>query len=244
MRSSEEPDLTDSILNLARRQIKPDQQLRINQLENSITRGDVKDQKLKVLHELAHFWRDTAGFFAPYAWYLAEAARLENSEKTLTFAAHSLLDNLQQEQEAGIRRWEAQQARDLFERSLKINPGNDSSRVGIGACYLFGGLSPTPMEGISKIREVIVKDSSNVFAQMMLVKGSMMTGQYSNAINRLHTVLRFEPANLEANLILADVYERTNDREAAIRQYQESLKYVQRADLRTEIEKRIAELRK
>lgn len=237
-------DLTDSILSQAKRQISSAQLMRITRLENSISRGDVKGQKLDVLHQLAHFWGDSAGFFAPYAWYEAEAARLENSEKTLTFAAHLLLENLQHEDQAEIRRWEALQAKDLFERSLNINPGNDSSRIGLGACYLFGGISEMPMEGIAKIREVITKDSTNVYAQLTLVKGSMMTGQYNNAISRLQTVLRFEPANIEAILLLADVYERTQDRAAAIRQYQESLKYIQREDARQEIQNRIAELKK
>ena len=73
-------------------------------LENSISRGDVKDQQIKVYHQLAHFWGDSMRFFPPYAWYEAEAARLENSEKTLTFAAHLFLENLQQEQDPRIEK--------------------------------------------------------------------------------------------------------------------------------------------
>ncbi len=76
-------------------------------------------------------------FFPPYAWYEAEAARLENSEKTLTFAAHLFLENLQQEENPALAKWKALQAKDLFERSLKINPDNDSAKVGLGACLSF-----------------------------------------------------------------------------------------------------------
>ena len=114
--------LTDTILNMAKSQIKPEQVIRLTTLENSISRGAVKDQQLKVYHQLAHFWSDSAGLFLPYAFYQAEAARLENSENSLTFAARLFLDNLQQEQSLELRRWEAFQAKDLFERSLKINP--------------------------------------------------------------------------------------------------------------------------
>ncbi|MBK5273081.1 MAG: hypothetical protein JJE22_18935, partial [Bacteroidia bacterium] len=181
---------SDSILNLAKRHLNPEQAIRINTLENSISRGDVKEQQLKIYHQLAHFWADTIGAFEPYAWYLAEAARLENSEKTLTFAARLFLDNLQSEDETALRKWKALQAKDLYERSLKINPGNDSSKVGLGACYLFGNISATPMEGILKIREVAEKDSNNVYAQMMLVKGSLISGQYDKAISRLLTIHR------------------------------------------------------
>ena len=89
---------------MAKSQIKPEQVIRLTTLENSISRGAVKDQQLKVYHQLAHFWGDSAGFFLPYAFYEAEAARLENSENSLTFAARLFLENLQQEQSTGFQK--------------------------------------------------------------------------------------------------------------------------------------------
>lgn len=238
------PDLTDTILNMAKSRISPEQVIRITTLENSISRGAVKDQQLSVYHQLAHFWSDSAQLFLPYAWYEAEAARLENSEKTLTFAARLFLDDLQGEQNPEFRRWEAMQAKDLFERSLKINPDNDSARVGIGACYLFGNISAAPMEGIGKIREVLAKDSTNTYAHMMLVKGSLISGQYDKAISRLETVIKLRPADVEPILMLADVSERTGDKAAAIKWYKASLEIIKRTDVKAEIEKRIAQLEK
>jgi tetratricopeptide (TPR) repeat protein len=235
---------TDSILILAKKQLNPDQLNRLTMLENSITRGDVKNQQLKVYHQLSHFWGDSMGYFPPYAWYEAEAARLENSEKNLTFAAHLFLEYLQNEQNPALRQWSALQAKDLFERSLKINPTNDSSKVGLGACYLFGNISAAPMEGIAKIREVADKDSTNVYAQATLAKGSMISGQFDKAIGRLETIHRIDPTNLEAILMLAEVYERTDKKATAAEWYQKSLQFVKRADARGEIEKRIAELKK
>jgi tetratricopeptide (TPR) repeat protein len=183
-------------------------------------------------------------FFAPHAWYEAEAARLENSEKTLTFAARLFLDNLQHEPNAGVKKWEALQAKDLFERSLKINPDNDSAKVGLGACYLFGNISSNPMEGILKIREVTEKDSTNAYAQLMLVQGSLISGQYDKAISRLQTVLNLHPDNLEAILMIAEVYERTDKKKEAIDWYKKSLLHIKRPDARTAIETRIADLGK
>ena len=240
---TEVPGITaDTILSLAKKQLTPEQMVRINTLEHSISRGDVKDQQLKIYYQLAHFWGDSINIFEPYAWYLAEAARLENSEKTLNFAARLFLDNLQEDEMIERRKWKALQAKDLFERSLKLNPGNDSSKTGLGACYLFGNISATPMEGILKIREVVEKDSSNVYAQLMLAKGSLISGQYDKAINRLLTVNRLDPRNAEAILMLADVYERTNDKANAISWYRKSLDLIQRQDAKAEIEKRIKEL--
>jgi tetratricopeptide (TPR) repeat protein len=234
----------DTILALAKKELTTEQVVRLNTLENSISRGDVKEQKLKLYHQLAHFWSDTIGIFEPYAWYEAEAARLENSEKSLTFVARLFLDNLQTDGSLQRRQWKALQAKDLFERSLKINSDNDSSKIGLGASYIFGDISATPMEGISKIRQVVDKDSTNIYGQIMLAKGSVRSGQYDKAIARLQTVVRLQPNNIEAVLLLADVYERMEDKKNAILWYQRSLQHVNRQDIKDEIEKRIKELNK
>ncbi len=234
----------DTILLMAKKQLTTDQVVRLNALENSITRGDVKVQQLRVYHQLSHFWKDSAKIFEPYAWYEAEAARLENSEKTLTFAARLFLENLQNDDLEQRRQWKALQAKDLFERSLKINPDNDSAKVGLGACYLFGNISAMPMEGIAKIREVVEKDSTNIYAQMTLVKGTMISGQYDKAISRLQTVLGMQPDNIEAVLLMADMYERKGDKVKAIEWYQKSLSFIKPADIKSAIEQRILELRK
>jgi len=184
----------DTILLHAKERVSPDQAVRLTALENAVTRGDVNDQKIKIYHQLAHFWGDTARIFEPYAWYEAESARLENSEKTLTFAAHLFLDNLRSEENPSLKRWKALQAKDLFERSLKLNPGNDSSTVGLGACYIFGNIAENPMEGIMKVRSVAEKDSTNVYAQSVLGYGSLLSGQYDRAINRFQAVARLQPA--------------------------------------------------
>jgi tetratricopeptide (TPR) repeat protein len=234
----------DTILALAKQNLNAEQVVRINTLENSITRGAVKDQQLHVYHQLARFWADSAHIFEPYAWYNAEAARLENSEKNLTFAARLFLDNLQGDEISERRRWKALQAKDLFERSLSINPDNDSAKVGLGACYLFGNISEMPMEGITKIREVVAKDSTNVYAQTMLAKGAVLSGQYDKAAERLELVNKLQPGDIDAVLMLADVYERMGQKKKAISWYQQSLSVAKEKELKSAIEKRIGELKK
>ena len=234
----------DSILLVAKKELKPEQVAYLNKLEQSIVETKQKPAQLQAYHQLSHFWGDSIGIFQPYAWYAAEAARLENSEKTLTFAARLFLENMQREQDPRFRQWEALQAKDLFERSLIINPGNDSAKVGIGACYLFGNISAAPMEGILKIREVVERDSTNLYAQLMLVQGSIYSGQYDKALSRLETVIRLQPSNIEAILMTAEIYERTAKKSEAVKWYRKSLEFIKRADIKADIEHRIAELNK
>ena len=232
----------DSILFKAKGALDPQQLTRINFLETSISRGDVKEQRLHIYHQLARFWKDTARLFEPFAWYTAEAARLENSEKSLTFAAHLFLNNLRQEADHELQHWKALQAKDLFERSLKINPANDSATIGLGATYIYGGISNNPMEGILKIRQVAEKDSTNVYAQLTLGQASLMSGQVDKAIERFVQVVKLQPTNLEAMLSLADIHEKRGDKKQAIQWYKKSTKLIPIPEIKAEVEKRINEL--
>ena len=233
----------DSVLYHAKQHLSADQITHINFLENSISRGDVKDQQLHVYHQLARFWGDTARAFAPFAWYTAEAARLENSEKSLTFAARLFLDSLVEENDSQLKQWEAFQAKDLFERSLKLNQNNDSAKIGLGETFLYGGIA-MPMKGISLIREVATKDSNNIYAQMSLGRASLMSNQIEKAVEYFKKVVSLQPNNIEAIFRVAEIGEQTGNKKEAIDWYTKLLPLIDRAEIKKDIETRIAELKK
>ncbi|MGZ3837293.1 MAG: tetratricopeptide repeat protein [Flavisolibacter sp.] len=233
----------DTILFHAKESLPKEQVSYLSQLENSISRGDVANQKIHLYHQLASFWKDSAKAFAPFAWYTAEEARLENSEKSLTFAARLFLEGLKNEEDIQLKQWEALQAKDLFERSLKLNPANDSSKVSLGAVYLYGGIA-SPMEGIQLIRGVADKDSANIYAQMTLGEASLVSGQMEKAIERFSTVVRLQPGNLEAIFRIAETYEQMHNHAEAIAWYQKSLPFIKVAGLKQEVEKRMDQLKK
>jgi tetratricopeptide (TPR) repeat protein len=234
---------TDSILFYAKRRLTSEQNARINFLEHSISRGDVEDQKLHIYHQLARFWGDTAKAFAPFAWYTAEAARLENSEKSLTFAARLFLDSLVEENDSQAKQWEAFQAKDLFERSLKLNPNNDSSKVGLGEVYLYGGIA-MPMQGIGLIREVTEKSPNNVYAQMSLGRASLMSNQIEKAVEHFKKVVSLQPGNIEAIFRVAEITEQMGNKKEAIEWYTKLLPLINRSEIKQDIETRITELKK
>jgi tetratricopeptide (TPR) repeat protein len=182
--------------------------------------------------------------FEPYAWYTAEAARLENSEKSLTFAARLFLNSLQNEQNAEVKSWKALQAKDLFERSLKINPANDSSRVDLGTTYLFGGITENPMDGILMLRKVADEKPNFIYAQMMLGHASVISGQLDKAVERYNKVIQIDATNLEATLSLAEILEKQGKKEEALLWYRKSLPLIKIDGLRLEVEKRITDLSK
>ncbi|TKK64317.1 hypothetical protein FC093_22780 [Ilyomonas limi] len=233
---------TAEVVAQAKSKLSPEQSSRITQLENSVVRGDVKDQQIKVYNQLASFWDDTLQQHILGAYYTGEAAKLENSEKKLTFAARLLLDGLMQEDNPARQNWLATNAKSLFEKSLELNPANDSAKIGIGACYLFGNIAPNPMQGILAIREVVEKNPDNLYGQMMLGIGGMRSGQYDKAIEHFLVVANKQPDNMEAVLYLAEAYERVNNKANAVKWYKIAAQKIGIPEAKQAIEERIKTL--
>jgi tetratricopeptide (TPR) repeat protein len=239
----------DSLLLHVKEHLTPDQVTRLNFLENNINLQKEPAEKLHAYHRLATFWRDSISItdqhetFEPFAWYTAEAARLENSEKSLTFAARLFWSSAGREADEKKRKWKALQTKDLLERSLKVNPANDSVRVELGQVFVYGNIGELPMKGIGMIREVAEEKPSNVYAQKALGYASLNSGQFDKAIGRFERVLELEPSSPETHLLLADIYERTGKKKEAIQWYRKSLPLVS-PEIKREVEQRIQQLNK
>ncbi len=235
----------DSALSATKNKLTPQEAASLEKVETSVQKATNNEDKIHAYHQLSQFWKSNVRAFIPYAWYTAEEARLVNSEKNLNFAAHLFLNNLQNVENEELVKWMALQANDLFERSLRINPNNDSSKVGLGATYLFGHISNAPMMGIAKIKEVVDRDSANVFAQMTLATGSLMSGQIDKAKERFEVITRVAPQNVQANLLLADIFEKQENKQEALKYYQRALPLVaNHKEMIVELEKRIEALKK
>ncbi len=214
-------------------------------LENIVKRGDVNDQQIKAYGQQAAYWRDSADNPIAYLHYLKLAATLENSEKNLTFAAHSILRYLSFVEKPQEKVYLANEGRELFEKALDINPANDSSAVGLGGCYMYGaskGKGDSPMTGISKVREVAAKDSTDMFAQRMLGIGGLISGQLDKAAMRFEKVAAAEPNNIEIQFKLAETYENLGDKPNAIKWYTAIMNKSKIPEMRTELAKRIKQL--
>ncbi|MDE3211786.1 MAG: hypothetical protein KGM98_01020 [Bacteroidota bacterium] len=226
--------------------LTPSQVVYLSKIENGITRGDLKKQSSEQLGALADFWKDSAKKFVPYAYYLSQAAKLDNSEKSLTFAARLILQNLKTEDSTGIKTWEATTAADLFTRALKLDPNNDDLKVDLGSCYIYGqGMAGDPMQtmkGIQELLQVVSKDSNNMRAQLVLGIGGVISNQLDKAIVRLNKVVSFDPTNLEAVSWLADAYAAKGDKVNAAKWYEQAKKLVNNPNFSKEVDQRIKEL--
>ena len=227
----------------AKQQLSPDQAITLGKLENSVKRGDISTQQIAANTQLANFWKDSIRVFEPYAWYLSEAAKLDKSEKNLTFAAQLILASLRGEPDEAKLAWEADLAIDLFRRAIELNPGNDDLKVGLGSCYVFGkgrfGGPEETMKGITQLLDVVRRDSTNMKAQLVLGVGGYFSRQYDKAIDRFKRVIMAEPTNLEAVSFLADTYAEKGDKADAVRWYEISKKIADNPEYSKEVDKRI-----
>ena len=236
---------TESILNTAKLALSENQKIYLLSIESQLNKASNAADSLKSFKALSKFWADSAQKLAPYLYFTYSAALLENSEKSLTFAAQLLVDNLlTPDAPPALLPWIAGNAKVLLEKALVINPKNDSAKINLGACYLFGNLSDNPMQGITKIKEVVDKDSTNAYGQFILALGGKKSGQYDKAIERFLTVINIQPNQIEAMIHLAECYELTDQKALAIEWYTKVRNSVNIPEAKEAISKRIKELKK
>lgn len=244
MQGMGQPKLTiEDVLATAQKGFTADEVAKITQLQNSVVRGDVKNQQLKVYAQLADFWKNKKNRPDISAYYMGQEGLLDNSEKELTFAAHLLLRGvLVSDNDAPMQTWMASNAKMFFDKAIELNPNNDSSKIGLGACYMFGNISDNPMQGILPVRDIATKNPNNIFAQKILGMGGIKSGQYENAIKRFEAVLKIAPNDMEALLNLAETYDRMGNKEDAIKWYKTILPQINIPEAKKEIQDRIQAL--
>ena len=234
-----------SLIDGAKTSLNADQKIALLSIENQVNINSKTADSIKNYKALAQFWAKEAQRIEPYLYYTYSAALLENTEKSLTFAAQQLVDNFTNpDAPPALQNWMASNAKVLLEKALVINPINDSAKINLGACYLFGNISDNPMQGILKVKEVVDKNPHNDYGQLILALGGKKSGQYEKAIERFLIVLNDQPNNIEAMVNLAECYELTNQKAIAIQWYTKVKDLVNIPEAKQAVSKRIQELKK
>lgn len=230
-----------------RQKLTPSQSTYLAKLDNSVSRGNVKEQQANAYEQMAGFWKDSLHNHELYVFYLSKAAKLVNLEKNLTFAARQTLDELRNEGNTAIRSWKAEQAIDLYQQAISLNPNRDSLKVELASCYVFGkGMAGDPqetMKGIQQLLSIVKQDSTNMQAQLVLGIGGVVSNQLDKAVTRLETVLQHEPGNLEAMSWLADAYANKGDKQNAVKWYEAIKRMVNKPEFSKEVDERIKSLK-
>jgi tetratricopeptide (TPR) repeat protein len=217
------------------------------ELEEKLKTQTTTSQQVSTYNALAKLWKDSSKSFTPYAYYISNASKLENSEKNLTFAARLLLASIRGEKDDALLSWKTTEAIDLFERAIKLNPNNDELHIDLGSAYIFGkansGDPQQTMTGITEILTVARKDSNNLRAQLMLGIGGVVSGQNAKAVERLLKVVQKQPSNAEAVAYLADAYAGLKNKAEATKWYAVSKRLINDPHYSAEVDERIKNLK-
>jgi hypothetical protein len=111
---------------------------KLNQITDSLKSGIAPSLRISLLNRAASLCKDSLRLYEGYAFYTGEAAKLDNSEKNLTFAAQLYLGALRAEHDDAKLNWESEQAIELFEKAISSNPTNDDLKIGLASCYIYG----------------------------------------------------------------------------------------------------------
>jgi len=234
------PASFDSIVTASRRQLPKTAVDTVLTIENELTAMRDSSRMASVFIRLSGVWERNK--MLPVAvYYNAKAAKLENSEKKLTFAGQNFLQLMENESSPSVQVWEAREAVSCLEQSLKINPDNEDTKLALATGYIEG--TGEPMKGVQILLAITREKPEDVPANMLLGRMSIQSGQFDKAVGRFETVLKKEPDNKEALFFLAQAYEGKGDKPKAIEMLEKCKKIVNNPEFSKEIDKRINSLK-
>ncbi|QEH40291.1 tetratricopeptide repeat protein [Chitinophaga sp. XS-30] len=224
------------LLQKAKEKVPAEKLAEITSLENTVVRGDVKSQQITAYMQLYTIW-DNLNELPVAAYYLAEAAKLENSGKSLTFAANLFLDHLSHTQDAGVRMWEANNAMELLDKAIALQPNNDTLKIKLGSLLVSN--TNEPMKGIAMLRDVAERKPDFLDAQLALANFSITSGQFDKAIERMEEVLKRHPDEPKALFLLAVAYQNKGEKDKAVELLRQCRKLIKDPSLAAEIDEYI-----
>ena len=180
----------DSILAAARQTLPKHAAEEIEGFEKQLTAIGDSSRMAVLFDTLARHWGDHKQPQVA-AYYYLQAAKLDNSEKKLTFAAQLFLELARRANSEEVQAWCGQMAIDGFNRALQINPDNDTTKVLLAECFIGTGET---MQGVMMLREVTEKQPDNIPANLILGQQGIVSGQFDKAIDRFEKVLKQQPA--------------------------------------------------
>lgn len=230
----------DSILLISRAKLKPAVKDSVAAVEKELTGIRDSSKMTGIFSRLSGLW-ERGGQLPVAAYYQSVTAKLENSEKKLTFAGQFFLQLMENENSSSIQAWEAGEAVRCLEQSLKLNPDNEETKLALATGYIEG--TGEPMRGVQILLAITREKPDDIPENMLLGRMSNQSGQFDKAIGRFESILKLEPENKEALYFLAQAYEGKGDKNKAIELLQQCKKVVNDPAFSRDIDQKINSLK-
>lgn len=228
------PASFDSIVAASDKQLPKTAVDEAHAIENELAAIRDSSQMAAVFYKLAQVYEKHKQLPVA-AYYSAKAAKLENSEKKLTFAAQFFLELMHDSSAAPeVQLWEAQQAIACLDKATAIDPKNDTAKLMMASAYIEG--TGETMQGVQLLLGITREKPDDVPANLMLGKLSVQSGQFDKAIGRFETVLKVQPKNREALYFLAEAYKGKGDKAKAIQLFEQCKQVVNNPEFSKDID--------
>jgi len=234
------PASFDSIISVSSAQLPKTVADTVLTIENELKAMRDTSRMASVFIRLSKVW-DRAGQPQVAAYYNAKAAKLENSEKKLTFAGQIFLQLMENEGSPQVQAADAGEAVSCLEQSLKIDPDNEDTKLALATAYIEG--TGEPMRGVQIVLAITREKPDDIPANMLLGRMSIQSGQFDKAVGRFETVLKKEPDNKEATYFLAQAYEGKGDKKKAIELLEKCKKIVNDPAFSKDVDQKINSLK-
>ncbi|MEZ0484784.1 tetratricopeptide repeat protein [Fibrella aquatica] len=190
--------------------LTPDQQKQAEGLQKRYAEAKSTDRK-QVAEQLITFFRSVSRFDSA-AHYAGEIAKIDPSPQANLRAGDQYFEAYGfaiAEQKAAYL---GEQTRAYYQKALAKNPNLLAAKANMAMTYVN---TPTPMNGIMLLREVLEQDPTNELALFNLGMLSMRSGQYSKAVDRFRQILVNDPTNRKVQFYLGVSLVETNQKEEA-----------------------------
>ena len=158
-----------------------------------------------------------AGLFDSAAWFAERAATFFKTDESLLKAGNAFYDaytfaiNVEKQ-----KAW-AEKTREVFDKLLEKDPKNLEVKTKMAMTYLS---SPSPMKGITLLREVLADDPKNELALFNMGMLAIQSGQNEKAVEWLEKLGAVNDKHLQGQLLLGVAYSKVGQKEKARQQFE------------------------
>jgi tetratricopeptide (TPR) repeat protein len=196
--------------------LNPQQQKKLRQLKalyvsakSDVERVNTADSLASTFAAMSH--PDSA------AHYREELARLQPGLNRYRQAGDALYEAFRSAAEPARAAALGEKTRFYYQKVLELSPDELDVKSRMAMTYVT---TPSPMQGIMMLREVLARDPDNQTALFNLGLLSMQSRQFDKALDRFRQILGKHPQDAEARLYLGICFVELNEPEQARKEFE------------------------
>lgn len=190
------------------KKLKPAVAEKVNTLLQSLASASKGSEKAELMDQIGRIWHDQKNRLLA-SYYIGNSGLLDNSEKKLTFASHLISEDINAENDPGIRKMMFDLGMRCYDQLIALQPQNDDIKVDQALLVIDG--SGEVMEGVGSLLALAEEKPNNKRVQMVLGRMAIQSKQLDKALERADNILKMDPKSLEAYLLKSQAYEMKGD---------------------------------